>query len=163
MDAHTQVECACTAIEEQNHIQKAFGSAYAFQGKLSPVSSCSIVQSYVLPILLYGVKNWVMSPECVRKLECFQGEMAKRIFQLPKWYSNTAACIALGWNSLHLTCTIRKLRFLHRVMTNEESICYCTFSAMVEDVEALSTVWECGELEERYESHFTSQILNGTC
>ena len=45
-------------------------------------------------------------------------------------------------------------------MTNEESICYRTFSAMVDDVAALSIVRECRELEERYESDFMSQILN---
>ena len=44
-------------------------------------------------------------------------------------------------------------------MTNEESICYRAFSAMVDDVEALSFVKECRDLEERYGSDFTSQIL----
>ena len=137
-----------------------FGSVYAFQGKLSPISCCSIVETCVIPILLYGVENWVMSPESIRMLECFQGEVAKRILQLPKWYSNTASSVALGWNSLHSVCTIRKLRFLLRVMTNEESICHRAFSAMVDDVEALCLVRECRELEERYNSNFTSQILN---
>ena len=47
-------------------------------------------------------------------------------------------------------------------MTNEESICYRAFSAMVDDVEALSLVKECRDLEERYGSDFTSQILNAT-
>ena len=45
-------------------------------------------------------------------------------------------------------------------MTNEESICYRAFSAMVDDVEALSLVRECRKLEERYKSTFTSQILS---
>ena len=130
--------------------RKAFfqlGSVYAFQGSLSPVSASSFVQTCVLPILLYGVENWVMSSESTKKLERFQGEVAKRILHMPKWYSNKAACIALGWNSIHSMCTIRKLKFLHRVMTNEESICHRTFSAMVNDVEALSLVHECRELE----------------
>ena len=146
----------------QDRIQRArkaffhYGSVYAFQGKLSPISSCSIVETCVLPILLYGAENWVMSAESIRMLECFQGEIA---IQLPKWYSNTTASAALGWNSLHSMCTIRKLRFLHRVMTNEESICYRAFSAMVDDVEALSLVRECRELEERYKSTFI-QILS---
>ena len=150
----------------QNRIQKArkayfqYGSIYAFQGKLSPVSCCSIVETCVLPILFYGVENWVLSPESIRILECFQGEIAKRILNLPKWYSNTAAIVALGLHSLHSVCTIRKLRFLHRVMTNEESICHRAFSAMVDNVEALSLVRECRELEERYKSNFTSEILN---
>ena len=48
----------------QNRIRRArkayfqFGSIYAFQGKLSPVSCCSIVETCILPILLYGVENW---------------------------------------------------------------------------------------------------------
>ena len=149
----------------QIRVQKArkayfqYGSIYAFQGKLSPVSCCSIVETCVLPVLLYGVENWVLSPESIRMLDSFQGEIAKRILRLPKWYSNTAAIVALGWNSLHYVCTIRKLRFLHRVMTNQESICHRAFSAMVDDVESLSLVRECRELELRYNSTFTSAIL----
>ena len=152
----------------QTRVQKArkaffqFGSIYAFQGTLSPVSCCSIVETCILPILLYGVENWVLSPESIRMLESFQGEIAKRILQLPKWYSNTAAIVALGQNSLHSVCTIRKLRFLNRVMTNEQSICHRAFSAMVDDVESLSLVRECRELEERYKTNFTSAILSAT-
>ena len=120
----------------------------------------SIVETCILPILLYGVENWVLSPESIRMLESFQGEIAKRILQLPKWYSNTAAIVALGQNSLHSVCTIRKLRFLNRVMTNEQSICHRAFSAMVDDVESLSLVRECRDLEERYKTNFTSAILS---
>ena len=100
-----------------------------------------------------------MSPESIQMLESFQGDIAKRILQLPKWYSNTAAIIALGWNTLHSVCTIRKLKFLHRVITNQESICHRVFSATVDDVESLSLVRECRELEQRYKSNFTSTIL----
>ena len=105
---------------------------------------------------------WIMSDESIEKLERFQGEMAKRILQLPKWYSNKVACTALGWNSIHSLCTIRKLRFLLRAKTNEESICYRTFSALVDDIEGLCLVRECRELEERYKSNFTTQVLEAT-
>ena len=44
-------------------------------------------------------------------------------------------------------------------MTNGESICYRALSAMVDDVEVLSLVKECRDLEEIYGSDFTSQIL----
>ena len=44
-------------------------------------------------------------------------------------------------------------------MTNEASICYRAYSAMADDVEALSLVRECRELEQRYSSNFTTQIL----
>ena len=60
---------------------------------------------------------------------------------------------------LHSVCTIRKL---NRVMTNEQSICHRAFSAMVDDVESLSLVRECRELEERYKTNFTSAILSET-
>ena len=93
-------------------------------------------------------------------LDFFEGEIAKRILKLAKWYFNTAAIEALGWNSLHSVGTIRKLRFLQRVMTNEESVCHHAFSAMIDDVEALSLVRECRELEERYKSNFTSLSAN---
>ena len=136
-----------SAIQER--IQKSrraffeFGSVFAFQGKLSPLSSSSIYQHCVLPILLYGVENWIFSAESLQRLESFQGEVAKRILKLPCWYLNTAACVALDIKSMHSVCTVWKLRFLHRVMTNEESICYRAFSAMVDNVEVLSLVKEC--------------------
>ena len=44
-------------------------------------------------------------------------------------------------------------------MTNQESICHRAFSAMADDVESLSLVRECRELELRYNSTFTSAIL----
>ena len=78
---------------------------------------------------------------------------------MPKWYSNTAAIIAFGWNTLHSVCTIRKLKFLHRVTTIQESICHRAFSATVDDIESLSLVKECRELEQIYKSNFTSTIL----
>ena len=154
----------------QEHIQKSrraffeFGSMFAFQGNLSPLSSSSIYQHCVMPILLYGVENWIFSAESLQMLESFQGEVAKRILKLPCWYSNTctAACVALDIKSMHSVCTVWKLRCLHRVTTNEESICYQAFSAMVDNVEVLSLVKECRDLEGRYRSDFTSQILNAT-
>ena len=69
----------------QIRVQKArraffqYGSIYAFQGKLSPLSCSSIVETCILPILFYGVENWIMSPESIQMLESFQGEIAKRI------------------------------------------------------------------------------------
>ena len=128
-------------------------------GSIIRIHSDDWVEACVLPILLYGVENWVLSSESIRMIDSFQGEIPKRILCLPKWYSNTAAIVALGWNSLHSICTIKKLRFLHIVMTNQESICHRAFSVMADDVESFSLVRECRELELRYNSTFTSAIL----
>ena len=105
------------------HIHKArqaffqFGSISAFQGNLSPINSSSITECCVYPVLLYGMENWILCKESLSKLERFQGEMAKRILKLPKWQLNTAAKICLGWLSTHAICTIRKLKYLSRVVS----------------------------------------------
>ena len=99
-----------------------------------------------------------MSAKFIKMLECFQGEVAKCILRLPKWYSNTAAVVAVGWSSFHATSTIRKLFFLHQVMTNEASICHHAFAAMADDVKTLSLVKDCRALEKKYKLSFTSQM-----
>ena len=118
---------------ESKRQEKPFSSSVSmpFRAHLSPVSCCSVVETCILPILLYGVENWELSPESIS----FQGEIAKRILQLPKWYSNTAVIVALGQNSIQ--SALSGNRFLHRVMINEQSICHRAFSAMVDDVESL--------------------------
>ena len=136
-----------------------FGSISAFQGDLSPTSISSIVECCVYPVLLYGVENWIMSQTSLHKLENFQGEIAKRILKFPKWFSNTAAKIALGWPSMHSICTIRKLKFLSRVVAMEDSISRRAFCSLVDDIESLCLVRECRELEERYSVDYTSAIL----
>ena len=73
--------------------------------------------------------------------------LAKRILKLPQWYSNTAACIALGWHSIHSICTIRKLKYLSKIAANENTIAYRAFSSRVDDVESLGIVNESREFE----------------
>ena len=69
--------------------------------------------------------------------------MAKqiRVLQLTtKWLVFQHSCQCSCWLELpprDMYHHSRKLGFLHRDMTNEESICRCTFSAMVDDVEEL--------------------------
>ena len=66
--------------------------------------------------------------------------------------------------SIHSLCTIRKLRFLHRVKTNEESICHrILYAAMVDDVEVLSLVCEYRELEGSDFTALIADYLEDTC
>ena len=136
-----------------------FGNISAFQGDLSPASISSLVECCVYPVMLYGVENWLLCTTSLQKLEKFQGEMAKRILKLPKWFSNIAAKIALGWSSMHAICTIRKLNFLSKTTTKEDGVASRAFSSLVDDVESLCLVKECRELEERYKMNYTSEIL----
>ena len=75
----------------------SFWQCLCLSRQVEPLSSCSIVEMCILPILLCGGENWVMSAESIKMLECFQGEIAKRILQLPKWYSNTTANVVYTW------------------------------------------------------------------
>ena len=136
-----------------------FESISVFQGDLNPTSISSIVECCVYPVLLFGVENWIMSQISLYKLENFQGEIAKRILKFPKWFSNTAAKIILGWPSMHSICTIKKLKFLSRVVTIEDSISCQAFCSLTNDIESLFLVRECRELQERYSVDYTSVIL----
>ena len=152
-------------IDDQ--IQKArkaffqFGSVYAFQDISSPVSSCSIMQCCVLSIHLYGAENWIISCESIKKLEYFQGEIA--IKENPADGTMVLQSSCLYSTSIRSLCTIRKLRFLHRVKTNEENICHRIYAAMVDDVEALSLVREYRELEGSDFTALIADYLEGTC
>ena len=61
-----------------------------FQDNLSLLSSQSVMRWCMMPILLYGSRNCVVSEELLRRLESFQWEMGKRILGMQKIASNTA-------------------------------------------------------------------------
>ena len=54
-----------------------------FHGTLNPLSSRSIVETCVMPTLLYGAESWILNATLLQKLESFQAEIAKRILRLP--------------------------------------------------------------------------------
>lgn len=95
---------ASKSVEE--NIKKArraffsYGSIGAFQGDLNPLSTKSIIDSCVMPILLFGSENWILTESLLNKLEAFLGELAKRALKWPQHLSNTAAILALDklWN-----------------------------------------------------------------
>ena len=50
--------------QEKHQARKAFfgyGSIGAFQGNLNPISSVSVIETCVLPALLYGAENWILT------------------------------------------------------------------------------------------------------
>ena len=86
------------AVEEG--IKKArsffhYSAIGVFQGDLSPLSSRAVVESCVMPVLLYGCEKWVLTEQLISRLETFQGKLAKRILKLPKQASNMAANVVL--------------------------------------------------------------------
>ena len=86
---------ASQSVEE--NIRKAhksffhYGSLGAFQGDLSHLSTRSIIQTCVMPILLFGSENWIVSGSILKQLESFLGELANRALEWPRHFSNTTA------------------------------------------------------------------------
>ena len=74
-------QMATRAVEE--NVKKArrsffrYGGIGVFQGDLSPLSFRSVVEVCVMPILMYGCENWIVSEELLRRLESFREEMGK--------------------------------------------------------------------------------------
>ena len=91
-----------------------YGALGSFQGDLSPLSTGSIIQTCVMPVLLYGSENWVLSDKSITQLQSFLGEMAKRALKWPRHFSNTAALMVMGMESIQCSLLIRKLCFLKR-------------------------------------------------
>ena len=46
-----------------------YGSLGVFQGSLNPLSSASVIECCMLPVLLYGAENWILTPALLGRLE----------------------------------------------------------------------------------------------
>ena len=121
-----------------------YGSIGAFQGDICPLSSRSILESCVMPVLLYGCENWIMTEVLWERLEAFQGELAKRILKWPKHHSNTAAATTLEVSTMRCRMLIRKLSFLQLVMnSNSASLSGTALLALSDDTASICLVREC--------------------
>ena len=81
-------------------------------------SSRSLIESCVIPVLMYGSESWTLS----NKLESFQAEVGKRILKFPKSTSNTIPLLTLNWPTMcaHILCN--KISYLLRICNDQESI-----------------------------------------
>ena len=50
---------------------------------ISPLSSRSVVEAFVMPVRLFGCENWLLNKDMhmIRSLKAFQGEIAKSILK----------------------------------------------------------------------------------
>ena len=72
----------------------AFGKIDAFHGNLNPLSTSSIYDTCVLPILLYGCETWLLNTSSLSQLERFQAELGRRILKLPSFFSTSTVHFA---------------------------------------------------------------------
>ena len=93
----------------------------AFQGDINPLSAKSVIDTCVIPVLLYGCENWILTDALLGKLASFLGWAAKRALKWPAHFSNTAALVCLGMESMKAKIFTRKLAFLKHLL-DEESV-----------------------------------------
>ena len=69
-----------------------------------------------MTVLLFGCENCVMTSAMTEEVESLQCELDKRILTWAKNYSNAAAVIIMGFQSVQCRILERKLGFLQRVL-----------------------------------------------
>ena len=150
------------AIKRARRAFFAFGALGAFHGKLNPLSGKTIFDTCVIPILLFGSENWILTDSLLDSLEAFQGEIGRRILKLSKFHSTLATRIALKWPSVSARILIGKLCLLSKVSSGQDSIGCCVFSNLTDsDPQSLRMVQECRSLEAKLDCHGVTDNVVG--
>ena len=131
------------AITKARRAFFAYRSLGAFQGKLNPLAGKTIFEVCVIPVLLFGSENWVMTDSLLDCLEGFQGEIGRRILKLSKFHSTLATRIALKGPSVTARILARKLTLFCKVQSDDDSIgCRVYSSLTVSDPESIRLIQE---------------------
>ena len=99
----------------------ANGDLGAFHGLLNPLSSRSLVESCVFPVLMYGAEAWSITASLLLKLESFQSEIGTKILRLPRFTANLVPLLALNWPTMRFRCLCANLSFLHKIQSSIQS------------------------------------------
>ena len=146
------------AIKKARRAFFAFGTIGAFQGQLNPISGRSIYETCVIPVLLFGCKNWVLTNSMLHQLESFQGEIGRQILKLTRHHSTLSTRLALRWPSVTARILISKLGLLlSKLSERGDSIGGQIFSGLPH--ESLRIVQECRYLEEKLSCQGCTDVL----
>ena len=99
----------------------------------------------MIPVLLFGCENWMLTDSMLHQLESFQGEIGRRILKLSKYHSTLSTRLALRWPSVTARMLVRKLSLLSKVSAKGNSIGSQIFSSSPQD--SLRLVQECRAME----------------
>ena len=115
----------------------------------------------IMPVLMYGCENWIMSVSLWGMLDRFLGELAKRALGWPSHHSNTAAVVALNLTSMRARILLAKLCFLRKRMLCDGGIGGEVVRALSDNPSSMCLVKKCQELEEEFGTTYTERILEG--
>ena len=134
--------------------RRAFFSYGAMGAFLNPISGKAIYETCVVPILLYGCENWILTDSQLDRLEAFQGEIGRRILKLTKFHSTLSTRITLKWPSVSARILTKKLSLLLKVCSGGESMgCRFYTSLAASDRQSLRLIQECQSLENKLDCH----------
>jgi len=136
----------------------------ALLGLSNPLSAREVVETCVIPTLLYGADNWILDKACLELLESFQADIGHRILKLSKLHSQLSVHIGLSWPSITSRILMQNLSFLCRLLTSDDdSIAIHTFNTFVsQSAHNLSLVKQCIFLDSKLKTNFTTLILSDT-
>jgi hypothetical protein len=107
-----------------------------------------VIETCVLPVLLYGSENWILTPLWDR----LESELAKCVLHWPKHHSNTVATLAAGLQSMK-----SKFGFLQNVLwigALNVSVSGRVVESMEGGVLGMCLGKKCMELEEMCGVHY---------
>ena len=148
------------AIKKARRAFFAYGAMGAFLGDLNPLSGKTIYDTCVVPVLLFGSENWILTDSQLDHLEAFQGEIGRRILKLSKSHSTLATRVALKWPSVAARILTRKLNLLSKVSSEGESIgCRMYSSLAAVDPLSLRLIQECQSLENKLDCRGVTDLV----
>ena len=126
---------------------------------MNPISGRSIYETCVIPTLLFGCENWVLTDSMLHQLESFQGEIGRRILKLSRHHSTLSMRLGLRWPSITTRILISKLSLLTKLSEGEGTIGSQIFSSLPQG--SLRLMQECRHLKEKLSCRgCTDSLLN---
>ena len=146
-------------IKKARHSFFHYGSIGAFQGDICPLSSRSILESCVIPVLLYGYENWIMRK--VREVGGISGGAGEEDPEMAKTPLQHCCCHYPGGLDNALQSVDQEAEF--SPACREQQLCQPSGTALLalsDDTASICLVRECRELEEVFGTHFIQEILS---
>ena len=157
--------CLSARLSVESNINKArwlFFVLGCFLGHSNPLSAREMMETCVIPTLLYGAEDWILDEGCLELLENLQAEIGRRILKLSRYYSSAAVRIGLS-----LPCITSSI--LKQKLSNESPAflwrwiyCHLNIKTIIASQNAynLPLVKQCIFLDYKLKTNCTAQILS---
>ena len=121
-----------------------------------------VIETSVIPTLLYGAENWILDKGCLELIENFQVEIGRRVLKLFRYHSGLAVRIGPPLPSVTSRILKQKLTYLSHLLSSEdEYIATRTFKTISnQNAYDLSLVKQCIFLDSKLKTNCTAQILS---